>query len=55
MKPIFLFDSNLYNPLSITSLYGSEAMLQDMPKNSDFSNGKFFLNSAMHATNQILQ
>lgn len=55
IKPRFLFNSSLYDPLSITSLYGLEAMLQDMLKSSDFDKDKFLPNPAIGAANQILQ
>lgn len=55
IKPRFVFDVSLYDPLSITSLYGSEAMLRHMLKNSDFGKDKFLPNPAMGAADQILQ
>lgn len=55
IKPRFEFDSSLYDPLSITSLYGSEAMLRNMLDNSDFTNGKFLPEPAMGAADQIFQ
>ncbi|KAG9231371.1 hypothetical protein BJ875DRAFT_506721 [Amylocarpus encephaloides] len=55
IKPRFLFDSRLYDPLSITSLYGSETMLRDMLESSDFDKDKFLPNPAMGAADQILQ
>jgi hypothetical protein len=55
IKPRFLFDSSLYDPLSITSLYGPEAMLRDMLERSDFDKRKFLPNSALGAADQILQ
>lgn len=55
IKPRFLFDSSLYDPLSITSLYGSEAMLRDMLESSDFGKDQFLPNPAIGATDQILQ
>lgn len=55
IKPRFLFDSSLYDPLSITSLYGSEAMLRDMLENSDFDKDKFLPQPALAAADQILQ
>lgn len=51
----FQFDSSLYDPLSITSLYGPEAMLHDMLENSDFNEDKFLQNTAMKAADQIFQ
>ena len=54
ITPRFQFESCLYDPLSITSLYGSEAMLREMLENSDFE-GEFFLREpAMKAAGQIL-
>lgn len=55
IQPRFEFDSSLYDPLSITSLYGSEAMLRDMLENSDFGKDKFLPNPALGAASQILQ
>lgn len=55
IKPRFVFDSSLYDPLSITSLYGSEAMLHVMLESSDFGKNKFLHNPAMGAADQILQ
>ncbi|KAJ5212655.1 uncharacterized protein N7498_004301 [Penicillium cinerascens] len=55
MMPRFEFDSNLYDPLSITSIYGSVAILIDMLRKSDFGNGKFLQGSAIKAADQILQ
>lgn len=55
IKSRFLFDSSLYDPLSITSLYGSETMLQRMLESSDFNGDQFLPNTAMGAADQILQ
>jgi hypothetical protein len=55
LMPRFEFDSNLYDPISITSLYGSEAMLRHMLENSDFDNDKFLREPAMGAADQILR
>jgi hypothetical protein len=55
IKYRFLFDSALYDPLSITSLYGSPAMLRYMIESSDFNKDKFLPNPAMGAADQILQ
>jgi hypothetical protein len=55
IKYRFLFDSALYDPLSITSLYGSPAMLRYMIESSDFNKDKFLTNPAMGAADQILQ
>ncbi|KAF5873600.1 putative ankyrin repeat protein [Botrytis fragariae] len=55
IKPRFVFDSSLYDPLSITSLYGSEDMLRIMLESSDFQKIKFLPNPAIGAAEQILQ
>ncbi len=55
IKARFQFDSRLYDPLSITSLYGSEAMLRHMLENSDFDKDKFLPQPATGAADQILQ
>ncbi|KAJ6019002.1 hypothetical protein N7522_001069 [Penicillium canescens] len=55
LLPRFEFDSSLYDPLSITSIYGSEAMLLDMLGKSNFDGDKFLQDSAMSAADQILQ
>ena len=55
INPRIEFDSDLYDPLSVTSLYGSEAMLRHMLENSDLSANMFFRNSAIRATDQVLQ
>ncbi|KAH7360505.1 hypothetical protein BKA65DRAFT_577265 [Rhexocercosporidium sp. MPI-PUGE-AT-0058] len=55
IQPRFVFDSRLYDPLSITSLYGSDAMLQYMLENSEFDKSKFLPEPAMGAADQILQ
>ena len=55
IKARFEFDSHLYDPLSITSLYGSEAMLHDMLENSNFDENKFLPLPAFNAAHQILQ
>ncbi len=55
IKPRFVFDSSLYDPLSITALYGSEAMLRYMIETSDFESGAFLPHPAKGAADQILQ
>jgi hypothetical protein len=55
IKARFDFDSRLYDPLSITSLYGSDAILRDMLQNSDFDKDKYLPSSAARAADQILQ
>lgn len=55
IKARFLDDSNLYDPLVITALHGSGAMLHDMLKNSDFDMDKFLPQLAIGAADQILQ
>ncbi|KAL4936888.1 hypothetical protein BDV06DRAFT_204043 [Aspergillus oleicola] len=51
----FEFESSLYDPLSITSLYGSEAILREMLQHSDFANNNFLPNTAIEAADQILR
>ncbi|KAM7222112.1 hypothetical protein V8F06_002617 [Rhypophila decipiens] len=55
IKPRFVFDSTLYDPLSITSLYGSEIMLCRMLEDSDLDENAFLPSPAMGAADQILQ
>lgn len=55
IKARFNFDSRLYDPLSITSLYGSDAILRDMLHNSDFNRDKYLGSPAISAADQILQ
>lgn len=51
----FEFDGSLYDPLSIASLYGSEALLLKMLETSEFDSDRFLPNTAMLAADQILQ
>ncbi|KPA38773.1 nacht nucleoside triphosphatase [Fusarium langsethiae] len=51
----FEFDGSLYDPLSITSLYGSEVLLLKMLETSEFESHKFLSNTAMLAADQVLQ
>ena len=55
IKARFEFDSHLYDPLSITSLYGSDAILRDMLENSNFDRDKYLPLPATAAADQILQ
>lgn len=55
INPRFEFDSSLYDPLSITSMYGSEAMLRHMLENSDFDNGRFLPQPAIATASQIIR
>ncbi|KAK6365425.1 hypothetical protein LTR64_008794 [Lithohypha guttulata] len=55
IKARFEFDSHLYDPLSIASLYGSDAMLCDMLENSNFDKDNFLPLPAIAAADQILQ
>lgn len=55
IQPRFVFDSSLYDPLGITSLYGSESMLREMLRWSDFAETHYLPYSLMEAANQILQ
>lgn len=49
------FNSHLYDPLGIAALYGSEAVLRDMLDNSSFNEDRFLRETALAATDQILQ
>ncbi|KAJ4247812.1 hypothetical protein NW762_013021 [Fusarium torreyae] len=49
------FDGSLYDPLSITSLYGSDVLLLMMLETSEFEPPKFLPNTAMLAVDQVLQ
>ncbi|KAF2023255.1 hypothetical protein EK21DRAFT_105415 [Setomelanomma holmii] len=51
----FEFYSHLYDPLSITSLYGSDSILRDMLTNSNFDEDKYLRSPAIAAADQILQ
>jgi hypothetical protein len=51
----FDFPSELYDPLSITALYGTEAMLQHMLQNSEFGSHKYLPSTAMCAADHVLQ
>lgn len=55
IKPRFDFDSQLYDPLSITSLFGSDAILRDMLENSNFENENYLPFPAIAAVDQVLQ
>ncbi|KAF2267298.1 hypothetical protein CC78DRAFT_490454 [Lojkania enalia] len=55
IKARFEFDSRLYDPLSIASLYGSDAILHDMLENSNFDKDKYLPLPAKGAADQILQ
>ena len=51
----FEFDGSLYDPLSITSLYGPEELLLKMLETSDFESHEFLPNTALLAVDQILK
>ncbi|CAN9480302.1 unnamed protein product [Alternaria alternata] len=55
IKARFEFFSHLYDPLSITALYGSDRLLRDMLENSTFDDDKYLLSPAICAADQILQ
>lgn len=55
IKARFDFDSRLYDPLGIISLYGSDAILRHMLQKSDFDKDKYFPSTAAIAADQILQ
>ncbi|KAH4932409.1 hypothetical protein HBI79_101470 [Parastagonospora nodorum] len=51
----FDFDSQLYDPLSITSLYSSDAILRDIIQNSNFANENYLRLPAVCAADHVLQ
>ena len=53
--PRFEFDSDLYDPLSITSMFGSEPMLQHMLNTSDLHGDAFLQDSMLEASAQIMR
>ncbi|GKZ25938.1 hypothetical protein AbraIFM66951_002452 [Aspergillus brasiliensis] len=53
--PRFEFESSLYDPLNITSLFGSESMLRVVLETSDYGNGKYLQHPAIRAADQILR
>ena len=55
LKARFSFESSLYDPLSITLLYGSQAILQSMLDNSDFGQDMYLPDTSMRAADQVLQ
>jgi hypothetical protein len=55
IKARFEFHSHLYGPLSITTLYGSDAIFRNMLENSNFDKDIYFPLPATAAAHQILQ
>ena len=55
MKARFEFDSALYDPLSITALYGSDSAFRVMLEQANFDKHEYLTCSAMKAADQILQ
>ncbi|KAK4042994.1 hypothetical protein C8A01DRAFT_44062 [Parachaetomium inaequale] len=55
LKPRFEFHSSLYDPLGVTSLYGSDAMLRHMLEHSDLEMDGFLPNQAMAAADRVLR
>jgi hypothetical protein len=53
IKPRFEFDSSLYDPLSITSLYGSETILVHLLQSADFGKKEYAPYSVVVAADQI--
>ncbi|SPO01953.1 related to vegetatible incompatibility protein HET-E-1 [Cephalotrichum gorgonifer] len=51
----FPFDGPLHDPLSVTAMFGSEAMLRHMLENSDFNKDAFLPQPAIGAADQVLQ
>ncbi|KAI1250943.1 hypothetical protein MGN70_008004 [Eutypa lata] len=50
----YFFDPNQYDALCITSIYGSEAMIHSVLKNSSFDKDKFFPETVLKAADEIL-
>ena len=55
LKARFPFEGSLYDPLSITLLYGSQAILQSMLDSSDFGQDMYLPDTGMKAADQVLQ
>lgn len=55
MQPRIHFESSLYDPLSIISLYGPEPMMRRMVESCDFSRSAYLERPAIAAAGQILQ
>jgi hypothetical protein len=55
IKARFEFYSHLYDPLSITALYGSDQLLHSMLESSNFDKDKYLPSPAICAADQILQ
>ncbi|MBE3044362.1 hypothetical protein IMZ48_17705, partial [Candidatus Bathyarchaeota archaeon] len=55
INPRYEFDSSLYDPLSITSMYGSEAMLRHVLATSDFRPDSFQHHPWRETTIQIVR
>ncbi|CAH0044534.1 unnamed protein product [Clonostachys solani] len=55
IKPRFEFDASLYDPVTIMSLYGSDAMLRSMLEESDFNSMIFYNRPILGAADQIIQ
>ena len=55
LQPRFPLDWKFHDPLTITSLYGSKAMLQEMLERADFNDGSFLPNTPMKAAEQIFR
>ncbi|KAM3486630.1 hypothetical protein MY8738_000496 [Beauveria namnaoensis] len=54
MQARYEFDSELYDPLSIVSLYGSGALLVHLLKTADLSSSHYLFNSPLAAAEQVL-
>ncbi|KAI7506532.1 hypothetical protein KC347_g7555 [Hortaea werneckii] len=55
IQPRFLFEDELYDPLSITCLFGSESMLWHVLANADFRKDVYHPHSVKRAVEQVLQ
>ncbi|OAQ60441.1 NACHT domain-containing protein [Pochonia chlamydosporia 170] len=55
LQPRIEFDPSLYDPLSITALFGSTATFRHMIEKSDLKDEKFLPESALRAAEQIVE
>lgn len=55
LKPRFDFDGSMYDPLSVTSLYGSDALLLKMVQKAKFDQSCYLPRTAMLAAGQVLR
>lgn len=55
IKARFDFDSSLYDPLSITALYGPDTILNNMLQHADFNKDSYLSLPSLSTADQILQ